>query len=56
MQVLLRQHGYASRLRIGVHKSAAGTLQAHAWVECQGRVVIGDDAELSHYTPLPALQ
>ena len=35
---LLRRHGVASELRIGVNLSS-GTLQAHAWVECAGRPV-----------------
>jgi hypothetical protein len=40
-QVLLARCGCESNLRIGVAKGAAGRLQAHAWVESQGRVVIG---------------
>ena len=40
-QVLLRRHGYPAELRIGVTRAPSGTLQAHAWVESQGVVVIG---------------
>jgi hypothetical protein len=54
-QVLLRRYGYAADLRIGVARSEAGEFQAHAWVECQGEVVIGGVQAPSRYTPLPTL-
>ena len=34
---LLSQMGVVSRLRIGVAAGADGRLDAHAWVECEGR-------------------
>jgi Transglutaminase-like superfamily len=55
-QILLAQHGEPALLRIGVAKSEAGKLEAHAWVESRGRVVIGDSPELFRYTPLPSVQ
>jgi hypothetical protein len=42
---LLRRHGVASELRIGV-KLNAGTLLAHAWVECGGHPV-NDRADIA---------
>jgi hypothetical protein len=54
-QVLLRRNGHASTLRIGVARGGPGNLQAHAWVECDGRVVVGEVENLDRYTPLPAL-
>jgi Transglutaminase-like superfamily len=54
-QVLLSRRGHAASLRIGVSRSEAGEFQAHAWVECQGRVVIGGIKALSRYTPLLVL-
>lgn len=42
---LLRRRGIASELRIGVNLSA-GTLQAHAWVECAGHPV-NDRADIA---------
>ncbi|MGH9544213.1 MAG: lasso peptide biosynthesis B2 protein [Terriglobales bacterium] len=39
-----------SRIRIGVSKDA-GQFEAHAWVESQDRVVIGDSG-LQRYTPM----
>ena len=55
-QVLLGRRGHPACLRIGVEKGEEGQLQAHAWVESDGMVVIGGlEPELERYTPLPAL-
>lgn len=54
-QTLLTRHGYEACLRIGVVKGTAGEFKAHAWVENQGIIVIGDLDNLSHYSPLPSL-
>ncbi|HEY0733679.1 MAG TPA: lasso peptide biosynthesis B2 protein [Herpetosiphonaceae bacterium] len=54
-QVLLRRHGHAADLKIGVARDERGRLEAHAWVESAGRIVIGGSAStLARYTPLPA--
>jgi hypothetical protein len=45
--VLLGRHGYPTTLRLGVAREA-GRFDAHAWVECEGRVVVGD-ADLHRY-------
>jgi hypothetical protein len=50
-QVLLGRRGFPSRLHIGVAKGAEQQFMAHAWVECQGKVVIGA-IKSRHYTPL----
>jgi len=53
---LLVRDGHDVALRIGVMKNAAGKIEAHAWVECEGRVVVGDLPEgLGKYTQLPPL-
>jgi hypothetical protein len=54
-QVLLSRRGHPASLRIGVARGDAGGLQAHAWVECQGKIVIGGAQALSRFTPFPAL-
>jgi hypothetical protein len=54
-QVLLGEQGYPSQLRIGFSKSEAGIFQAHAWVESQARIVIGE-AEARDFVPFPALE
>jgi hypothetical protein len=48
---LLAERALAGQLRIGVAKGAGGQLEAHAWVESEGRVVIGG-AISGRYTPL----
>ncbi|HEX6292767.1 MAG TPA: lasso peptide biosynthesis B2 protein [Herpetosiphonaceae bacterium] len=54
-QALLRRQGYPAQVRIGVAR-ADGRLEAHAWAECAGEIVIGGSAEtLARYTPLPSL-
>ena len=50
LHIMLRQEGLPSRIRIGVSQGA-GHFEAHAWVECQDRVVIGDSG-LQRYTPM----
>jgi hypothetical protein len=51
--VILKRYGYSSELKIGVMKSEAGDFQAHAWLESEGRIVIGD-FQLDQYVPLSA--
>ncbi|MBU7581638.1 MAG: lasso peptide biosynthesis B2 protein [Nostoc sp. TH1S01] len=55
-QVLMKRYGYSPELRIGVAKKEGGELEAHAWVESQGKVVIGYLRDLSSFTPLPPVE
>ena len=53
---LLARSGYPVEFRIGVVKTDQGRLEAHAWVESSGCLVVGDLTQgLSTYTPLPPL-
>lgn len=52
-QLLISQQGYSSQLHIGVVKGETGQIEAHAWVESQSQVVIGNLQDLSRFTPLP---
>jgi hypothetical protein len=54
-QVLLKQHGYSPLLKIGVGRSPDKRFQAHAWIELDGKTIIGQLAVLDRYTPLPTL-
>lgn len=54
LQWLLARHGYRSRLRLGVARPDRSVLAAHAWVELDGRVLIGDD-DLERFVRLPEL-
>ena len=51
VQFLLKREGYPAHLCIGVAKASPGQLQAHAWVESDGVVVIGG-SDSKCYTPL----
>jgi hypothetical protein len=53
-QVLMRRRGFAVCLRIGVAKDEREQLIAHAWVETEGKVVVGRSG-YQRYTPFPAL-
>lgn len=54
-QFLLQQAGHQARLHIGVTEAEKGGLKAHAWVESQGKVLIGG-VDLNQYTHLLALE
>lgn len=49
---LLEEQGYHPVLRIGVQPPEALDLKAHAWVECGGRILVGDGGHV--YQPLGA--
>lgn len=55
LQVLLTRQGHVVRLYIGVAKGKQGRLEAHAWVESQGKVLLGGTA-CGRYTRLAALE
>jgi hypothetical protein len=55
MKTLLDMHNCPSTLMIGVDKNAAKQLEAHAWVEYEGHVVMGQLHDLSRFKPLPSL-
>ena len=48
---LLRRMGYAATLHIGVTRGGDRTLEAHAWVEHLGKVVVGE-AGVERYSTL----
>jgi hypothetical protein len=55
--VMLRRRGLACRLRLGVRTregEGGARLEAHAWVECDGRIAIGDVAHLSELAVMPS--
>ena len=54
-QVILKKYGYAPELKIGVGRGEAKRFQAHAWIELDGKVIIGQVKMLDQYTPLPQL-
>lgn len=50
-ELMLAWAGYPSELTIGVARDASGNFGAHAWVESQGKVLVGQFA-LGQYQPL----
>ena len=51
-EVLMYQYGHQPQLRIGVAKRS-GKIEAHAWVESQGQVLIGQLQDLWQFKVLP---
>ena len=54
-QLLLIRQGYSSELCIGVAKNQEGKFEAHAWVECKGRIIIGKLSNHSQFKTLPSI-
>lgn len=54
-QLLLERRGFLTDLEIGFVKTVLGTIEGHAWLRCDGDVVIGGDLDLSQFTPLASL-
>lgn len=55
-QVLLAHHGQVTNLRIGVTRGDEGELKAHAWLESNGRIIIGRVRGSHSYTVLHPLE
>ncbi|MBD2663431.1 hypothetical protein B6N60_03317 [Richelia sinica FACHB-800] len=54
-QILLAWQGYRTKLCIGVAKNPQGNLEAHAWVESQGKIIIGKLTNQAKFIPLSSL-
>jgi Transglutaminase-like superfamily len=52
VHTLMQRQGYDPKLQIGVIKNPLEELKAHAWVEYQGKVVIGNLSDLEKYGTL----
>ena len=50
--VVLSLCGYTPLLKIGVAKSVTNQMEAHAWVEWEGKVIIGQLGDLERFTQL----
>jgi hypothetical protein len=51
---MLQCRGYPAALRVAVRRRELGSLVAHAWVECDGVVVVGGLDDLEDYAALSA--
>lgn len=54
-QIMLANRGLPHALHIGVARGERGTFEAHAWIESEGRVVLGGLPDLARFTRLPPL-
>jgi hypothetical protein len=56
-EALLAHRARRPRLHIGVSRGERGSLEAHAWVEDDGRVLIGGSTgELRRFAPIATLE
>lgn len=55
-QLMLRKSGREAQLLIGVTRGPQGKFEAHAWLERDGKIVIGTLPDLRSYTPLRSFQ
>ena len=53
--LLLRCKGFDVQLKIGVLKNLDDQLVAHAWLEYQGQIILGDLWYLGQFTSFPSL-
>ncbi|MEZ4867912.1 MAG: lasso peptide biosynthesis B2 protein [Caldilineaceae bacterium] len=56
LHFVLARCGIRTRLQIGILRSRHGQIEAHAWVEHQGAILIGNLPNLVEYTRLPTLR
>jgi hypothetical protein len=55
-QILLGRAGHESEVRIGVRRDPERGFEAHAWLEHQGEVVLGEIPDMARFTPMPSLE
>ena len=55
LHLLCQRSGVATQLQIGVTRDPGGVFRAHAWVERNGKVLIGNFWELGAFAPLPSV-
>ena len=51
-RTMLNWEGYTAQIHIGVAKDHGCSLAAHAWVESEGKIVIGGHESTSQFAPL----
>jgi hypothetical protein len=55
LQFLLVRSGRSAEVHIGVRKDTKTGFQSHAWVECEGRMLLSEPSEIIGYSRLLAL-
>jgi hypothetical protein len=54
--ILMARAGHDVEMRIGVGRHPERGFEAHAWLEHDGEVVLGELPDLARYSPMPSLQ
>jgi hypothetical protein len=55
-RTLLKRRGYTAKIYIGLSRAAKGQLEAQAWVESEGAIVMGGLPDLARYAASPSLE
>ena len=42
-------YGYEPKLVIGVRKDSSNDLRSHAWLECDGQILVGNEGDIDQY-------
>ena len=50
--VMMSIYGFPYKIKFGVAKGESNNIEAHAWVESEGKVVVGYLPDLSRYTAM----
>ncbi len=53
--LLLHRYGYPSQIHVGVARDEQGKVEAHAWLECEGRIVVGELDDMHRFVAFPPL-
>lgn len=54
LEVLLKRRGYPADVKIGVARDDSGKLIAHAWLHCEGVVLIGGEGAANYVEVSPS--
>ncbi len=55
-QMLLRLNGFTSELKMGVSSDGNKRIKAHAWIEMNHQILIGNIPEIDSYQSFPLLE
>jgi hypothetical protein len=54
--MLLRLNGFTSELKMGVSSDGNKRIKAHAWIEMNHQILIGNIPEIDSYQSFPLLE
>jgi hypothetical protein len=53
---MLGRRGHRTTLQLGIMKAQVGKIDAHAWLERDGQIIVGGDERPGEWTKLPPLE